>query len=256
MADNNEAIISPVGAVWKYIRQNFPSIELYQADESHPSVAGTYAAACSFYTAMFRKDPSTITFNSTLSAPDAENIRSAAKIIVYDSLLNWHIGEYDPEAGFSYIDSGDYQVTFENNSRYATNYYWNFGDGDTSSAINPAHVYAAPGEYVVTLIAEKCGLSDTTSQAITISSVGVFEAYEPEHLTIYPNPVSASFTLNLSITGNLTYRIINPAGLEIKAGTITNSENQVNVSSLSGGMYFLLLFDDDKFIGQQRFVKW
>lgn len=117
MADNNEAIISPVGAVWKYIRQNFPSIELYQADESHPSVAGTYAAACSFYTAMFRKDPSTITFNSTLSAPDAENIRSAAKIIVYDSLLNWHIGEYDPEAGFSYIDSGDYQVTFENNSR-------------------------------------------------------------------------------------------------------------------------------------------
>lgn len=30
MADDNNAILSPVGAVWKYIRQNHPLIELYQ----------------------------------------------------------------------------------------------------------------------------------------------------------------------------------------------------------------------------------
>ena len=95
MADSNNAIVSPVGAVWKYIRQNFPLIDLYQADESHPSVAGTYAAACSFYTALFRKDPTLISFNSGLTASDAADIRNAAKLIVYDSLLNWHIGEYD-----------------------------------------------------------------------------------------------------------------------------------------------------------------
>ena len=45
MADSNDAIVSPVGAVWNFIRQNYPLIELYQADESHPSVAGSYAAA-------------------------------------------------------------------------------------------------------------------------------------------------------------------------------------------------------------------
>ncbi len=256
MADSNEAIISPVGAVWKYIRQNFPSIELYQADESHPSVAGTYAAACSFYTAIFRKDPVNISFNSTLSVSDAANIRLAAKLIVYDSLVSWHIGEYDPEAGFSYINSGIYQVTFENSSLYATNFFWNFGDGETSSAINPTHVYPEPGEYVVTLIAEKCGFSDTSFQTIDITSVGVNESNEFVHLIIYPNPVSASLTLNLKITGNLAYRIINLEGMEIQAGTINDSENQVNVSSLSNGMYFLRLFDVDKFIGQQRFVKW
>jgi len=95
LADTLNAVVSPVSAVWRYIRQMYPSIELYDPDESHPSVAGSYAAACSFYTAIFRKDPTFCTYNSTLSAADASNIRSAAKLIVYDSLLNWHIGEYD-----------------------------------------------------------------------------------------------------------------------------------------------------------------
>jgi PKD repeat protein len=259
MADSNEAIVSPVGAVWKYIRQNFPSIELYQADESHPSVAGTYAAACSFYTTVFRKDPANISFNSTLSATDAANIRSAVKLIVYDSLENWHIGEYDPEADFSYLVSGVYQVTFTNSSRYATNFYWSFGDGDTSSGINPTHFYPAPGEYVVTLIADKCGLSDTTFQIINITSVGINESYESDNLIIYPNPVSASLTLILNmtgnLTGNLTYSIVNLTGQEMRAGAIINSENRINVSSLSEGLYFLQLFDNKNLKGQYKFVK-
>jgi gliding motility-associated-like protein len=95
MAQANHAIVSPVGAVWRYLRQNNPSIELYIADKSHPSVAGSYAAACSFYTAIYRKDPRAITYNSTLSQSDAAAIRNAAKLVVYDSLLTWHIGEYD-----------------------------------------------------------------------------------------------------------------------------------------------------------------
>lgn len=94
-ADSLNTLASPVGAVWRYIRRNFPAIELFQTDESHPSEAGTYAAACCFYTALFRKDPTLISFNAGLSAPDAANIRNAAGLILYDSLLNWHIGEYD-----------------------------------------------------------------------------------------------------------------------------------------------------------------
>jgi len=190
-----------------------------------------------------------------LSASDAAIIRTATKLIVYDSLANWHIGEYDPEAGFSYFDSGVYQVTFENSSRYATNFFWNFGDGDTSSTIDPIHVYPAPGEYLVTLIAEKCWLSDTTFQSLNISSVGVNESINSDNLIIYPNPVSAYLTLNLDITGNLTYRVVNLTGSDIQAGTINNSEKQISVSALPDGMYFLLLYESDRFIGQQRFVK-
>jgi len=95
LADTLNAVVSPVSKVWNFIRQNYPAIELYDPDESHPSLAGSYAAACCFYSAIFRKDPTLCTFNSTLAATDAANIKSAAKVIVYDSLLTWHIGEYD-----------------------------------------------------------------------------------------------------------------------------------------------------------------
>jgi hypothetical protein len=95
MADSNDAVVSPVGAVWRHIRKNYPLIDLYQSDESHPSLAGTYAAACCFYTALYRKDPTLAPFNPGLSTSDVVAIRKAAKLVVYDSLLHWHIGEYD-----------------------------------------------------------------------------------------------------------------------------------------------------------------
>lgn len=87
--------VSPVGEVWKYIRENHPSIELYQSDESHPSLAGSYTAACCFYTTLFRKDPSLITYNSSLSTTETSHIKNAVKQVVFDSLLKWNIGKYD-----------------------------------------------------------------------------------------------------------------------------------------------------------------
>lgn len=95
MSNENNTEVSPVGAVWKYIRQNYPNIELYQPDESHPSLTGSYLAACCFYTSLFRKDPTLISYNSSLSVADANTIKDAVKLMVYDSLSNWNIGVYD-----------------------------------------------------------------------------------------------------------------------------------------------------------------
>ena len=95
LADSLDAVVSPVGEVWKYIRQHHPNIELYSPDNSHPSLAGTYAAACCFTTAIFREDPTQIVNNPGLPGAVVADIRNATKVVVYDSLLKWHIGEYD-----------------------------------------------------------------------------------------------------------------------------------------------------------------
>ena len=52
-------------------------------------------------------------------------------------------------------------VTFTNTSTNATSYLWQFGDGGTSTATNPTHVYGDPGQYTVTLIAYNGGCTDT-----------------------------------------------------------------------------------------------
>ena len=58
-------------------------------DESHPSLAGSYAAACAFYTMMFVRDPDSITYEAGLGMKTAGIIRSAVHEVVYDSLWKW-----------------------------------------------------------------------------------------------------------------------------------------------------------------------
>lgn len=50
------------------------------------------------------------------------------------------------------IQCNDFTVNFQNQSSGATDYKWYFGDGDSSTAVNPSHTYADTGRYTVTLI--------------------------------------------------------------------------------------------------------
>lgn len=96
MAEDNHAIVSPVGRVWHVLRDSHPEIELYSSDGSHPSVAGTYAAAVTFYTVLFRKSPSCISNDLTLGAAAAQAIRETVAMVVFDSIDYWT--QYDESA--------------------------------------------------------------------------------------------------------------------------------------------------------------
>ena len=89
MAADNQTLVSPVGHVWHYIRDHHPEIELYQADESHPSLAGSYAAACSFYATFFAKDPTGIQYDANLPDETTRIIRETTSQLVFDSLSSW-----------------------------------------------------------------------------------------------------------------------------------------------------------------------
>ena len=170
--------------------------------------------------------------------------------------MNWHIGEYDPFANFTYSISSSNQVAFTNTSLNATNFNWNFGDGGTSESNNPTHTYLTTGTYTIQLIANKCGISDTTFQTINITiTLEVNEITQTNNLNIYPNPVTTIFNVKQDLSNKITYKIVSITGQEIQTGIINNSEKQINASLLSEGIYFLKLFDNNKSLGQQKFVK-
>jgi gliding motility-associated-like protein len=62
-------------------------------------------------------------------------------------------------------------VVFNNNSANGNQFEWNFGDGQTSTQVNPSHVYSGPGQYTVTLIVRdttQCYAPDTVQFIVNI----------------------------------------------------------------------------------------
>lgn len=169
MAFDNDAEVSPVGAAWKYVRDNFPSINLYNADQSHPSLEGSYLAACVHYAMMFKKSPVGATFISTLNSTVASNLQLAAKLVVIDSLEKWNANVRKPKADFSYSNVNT-TYTFSNNSINTTSYIWHFGDGATSTDENPIHNFTSNGTYSVKLIAQNQCTVDSITTIVTVTS--------------------------------------------------------------------------------------
>jgi hypothetical protein len=62
--------VAPVGVVWQRVRRANPKLELYLQDRSHPTGAGSYAAACVLYATLCGKSPVGLT--RTITGPPVD----------------------------------------------------------------------------------------------------------------------------------------------------------------------------------------
>ncbi len=91
-----------------------------------------------------------------------------------NALFRFNVTDDFPVADFTIPQSGcvPYTLQFSNNSR-GSSYLWNFGDGTTSTEVNPTHTYTATGTYTVTLIAympHGCSTADTQRHVVQVLS--------------------------------------------------------------------------------------
>ncbi|MFK8007807.1 MAG: peptidylprolyl isomerase [Saprospiraceae bacterium] len=68
------------------------------------------------------------------------------------------------------IKTAPAKITFENKSKKAESYEWDFGDGKISGEETPTHQYFKPGKYTITLKAIKEGKINTKTQEIEIEA--------------------------------------------------------------------------------------
>lgn len=103
-----------------------------------------------------------------------------------------------PIAGFDYVnvqnpDPLSGTVEFTNTSIGATNFVWNFGNGNSSTEVNPIERYNAYGDFLASLIAiNQFGCTDTIEQLVSVDFFnGLFvpNAMYPGH----PNAGVANF---------------------------------------------------------------
>ncbi len=173
IADSAHASASPSGPAWKYVIDNHPTINLFSADGSHPSYAGTYLSACVFYSSLFHKSPEGASFIGTLDQATANILQNAAAITVLDSMSTWKLKHHDSLAHVEFISSATNQgnsIQFNSTSQYVDNLTWYFGDDMFSNEQNPLHTYMFDGTYLVELIGTGVCGNDTVSQTIAIST--------------------------------------------------------------------------------------
>jgi PKD repeat protein len=229
---------APVGVVWQNIF-NETSYVLHDGDNSHPNIEGSYVAACAIYTGIWKQGSSGLTYYAGLSSTLAQYYQSISDDTYFTSVNDWNLTINKPRALFS-TSILDKTVTFENYSTSINNkltYLWDFGDGDTSTEINPIHEYATNGYYTVKLIAKNCIFSDTLQIVIYVGSTGIQEDAKLR-MEFYPNPITDYLSLNTDsrLIGS-EYCIYDPIGKCVWKGTIDAENMTIDLGHLSKGLY-------------------
>jgi len=83
--------VAPVGEAWRQAITASPQLDLWQSDGSHPTVEGTYLAACVFYAAIFQQSPVDLPYADGLAADTVRTLQTLAANTVLADPLRWHL---------------------------------------------------------------------------------------------------------------------------------------------------------------------
>jgi PKD repeat protein len=239
MADDNSGLLSPVGLAFKAVYDDPSAIvlhaDLYENDGSHPSIYGSYLAACIFYNTLFGANAAGNTFvPNGISVAEANYLQDIAASVMF--MATSPIFDYTyPQATFSATAANE-TVQFNNESTHAFTYNWDFGDNTSSTEENPIHIYQQNGTYLVTLTALYCDRSSTYQQTIIISSLNVNET--PLEAIISPNPVIDIVKIQLNRSAR-QIRIIAVDGRIVYANTDMETNYTIDLVSVPTGVYFI-----------------
>jgi hypothetical protein len=152
-----------------------------------------------------------------------------------------------PVAAFEYTaDSAALAIEFFDGSFFATEWYWDFGDGATSTQRHPVHSYAQSGAYTVCLTASNMTGSDMVCDTIQLGEItSLGEPLVREGvLRVYPNPAANEIFLTAEHlpAGLVVFRVYDALGREVlrRELQINNGRfyERLDISALPAGLYF------------------
>lgn len=152
-------------------------------------------------------------------------------------------------------------VDFTNTSNITSNILWEFGDGNTSTLLNPSHTYLNPGLFEVTLtVSNQCGI-DTKTKSIGVFPLGNNNIDVVELFSVFPTITQD--VINIRIEGlvpdELEYYIYDITGKLLMNQKEYSADNLVvttfDVSNYASGTYVLKVVTQNRLVGLSKFVK-
>lgn len=137
-------------------------------------------------------------------------------------------------------------VSLTNSSSNASSYFWDFGDGNTSTDENPWNNYGAAGNYQITMVAMNNGCSNDTSyfNVVVIDNAAAIEDHLFGQVQIYPNPINDVFFIKglEKISSSVVVKITDMTGRVIYSEkTNTTSILTFNSGHLAPGTYQIII---------------
>jgi hypothetical protein len=237
---------APVGVTWKNIL-NDTTLVLHDNDNSHPNLDGSYVAALSIYSSIWQEPSVGITFNAGLTPSRALYYQQMSDNTVFNSPNDWNLNVNDPLADFSYSVVGttvNFTDASTSGSMTPLDYFWDFGDGNTSTLQNPTYTYASNGLYTVNLIVSDCIFTDTMSYTIQIGATGVYEN-DIGQVRIFPNPFQTQVKVNMDARYiGSDYILSELSGKIIDRGRMVSEDTILHLNGISNGLYLLKIGSD------------
>lgn len=154
-----------------------------------------------------------------------------------DSLLS-------PNAAFA-LNTNNNTIQFQNTSKYAARWHWDFGDGTTSEERFPTHTFASlDQQYKVTLVAMNYCCSDTSVLLVGTSAVSDLTA--AIDYKVYPSQFSQQLIVepaDARLQGQI--RLSDLSGRLVLQHTL-NGKTVLETGSLAQGVYFVEVLADGK----------
>jgi hypothetical protein len=277
MAEDNLAAVSPVAKVWRYIRDNYPSMDLY-SDGSHPNATGSYLIAVTFFTMIYNESPLGISYYGSENQADAEIIINAVESVVYQNIDEFFFGNSFNDADHQLSCNTDCtnptdafeglnDVVYTGGEKWLTHTATQTGDLristcgltnlDTelevysdcstltysnddacSSTSSELTVPVTTGEEVLILISSPSNIMGDYELELEYSNTASLNIIDFINLNVYPNPVQDLLFIEGDLNGNAEFEIIDILGkLSIKG----HMSKSISTEDLKPGVYFLMV---------------
>ncbi|MDD2196591.1 MAG: choice-of-anchor J domain-containing protein [Bacteroidales bacterium] len=143
------------------------------------------------------------------------------------------------DANFTYsVDN--LAVTFTFTGENGVAYFWDFGDDNFSSEMEPTHTYAESGNYEVTLTVIGATGADTFSQQVEVSAGTSVPTTQLSNGGVHPNPVTDQLKISLPAGYEISkISIFNAIGKEVLSSVSTYGSNSINMGKLPSGVYIV-----------------
>lgn len=240
LAKEMECLCAPVGEAWRNAI-HATSFNMFSSDGSHPSIYGTYLAACTFYESIWKESPVGAATAYTLTEEEAATLQEIAHS-THNGASTWDFSR-ETKAAFDVEQVNWNTIRCINASEspfHDMQCLWDFGDGSTSEDTEPLHAYQHPGEYEIKLTVTSCRHTDTASRSVALDFIYSVEEHAGA-TRLHPNPTSETLLSDKPFSGTIVVKSLTGQTLSQREA---HGETQFDMSMYSPGVYLVTLIHD------------